>query len=187
MPLLLNNQVALPPDAPEILLQAVIIPGDKTSAGQLVEAVAFPWYEIIRLIIKDPVAIYQFDWRKWEEIIAGAYKAQGWETVILTPRSGDEGKDVIAVRRDFGEIRFYDQVKCYKPGHTVSLEEVDSMLGVMRREPNVSKGIVTTTSTFAPELLQAKGIKELIPYHLELRDRPKLLPWLESILQKHKK
>src|SRR3989442_13819378 len=43
-----NNNVLL--DGPSLLLQAVIIPGDKTTEGQLVEAVALPWFEIIELI-----------------------------------------------------------------------------------------------------------------------------------------
>src|SRR5687767_11840686 len=43
---------------PEILLQAVIIPGQNTNEGTLVEAVAFPWFEILDLIEKDAEAIY---------------------------------------------------------------------------------------------------------------------------------
>ena len=64
---------APPSNLPSILLQAVVIPGEKTKEGQLIEAVALPWFEIIRLIEKDPEIVYKIDWRKWEEIIAGAY------------------------------------------------------------------------------------------------------------------
>ena len=143
----------------------------------MVEAVAFPWFEFLDLMEKDPEAIYQLDSRKLEEIIAGAYYQRGFQ-VTLTPRSNDGGRDVIAVRHDFGSIRFFDQVKRYKPGHVVTLEEVDSMLGVLTRDSNVSKGIVRTTSTFAPRLEEAEGIKRFMPYRLELRDRAKLLSWL---------
>jgi len=169
---------------PELLLQAVIVPGERTAEGQLVEAVALPWFDIVELLVKDPRAMYELDWRKFEEIIAGAYTRAGYQ-VTLTSRSGDGGKDVIATRHDLGGgyVKFFDQVKRYTPPHVVTLEEVDAMIGVLNRDTNVSKGIVTTTSTFAPELQQAKGIKELIPYRLELRDRFKLLPWLESLAQ----
>jgi hypothetical protein len=77
-------------DAPAILLQAVLIPSDKTTEGQLIEAVARPWFEIIALLRNSPEVIYQLDWRKWEEIVAGAYRQQGFE-VVLTPRSNDKG------------------------------------------------------------------------------------------------
>lgn len=88
-----RNNVLL--DSPSVLLQAVIVPGDKTFEGQLIEAVALPWFEIIDLIARSPDAIYGIDWRRWEEIIAGAYKQQGFD-VELTPRSNDKGRDVIA-------------------------------------------------------------------------------------------
>ena len=35
-------------ETPGILLQAVVILGDKTAEGQLVRAVAVPWFEIVR-------------------------------------------------------------------------------------------------------------------------------------------
>ncbi len=93
-------------DAPSLLLQAVIIPGDKTAEGQFVEAVALPWFEIIELIRRSPESIYEIDWRKWEEIIAAAYKQQGFE-VTLTPRSNDKGRDVIATSKGLGSVRFF--------------------------------------------------------------------------------
>jgi hypothetical protein len=91
----------LPPlvDAPGLLLQTVIIPGTRTSEGTLIEAVALPWFDIIDLIGKDPSVAYQLSWDKWEEIIAGAYAQAGFDEVTLTPRSGDFGRDVIAIKR----------------------------------------------------------------------------------------
>src|SRR5258708_3565822 len=82
-------------DLPPVLLQAIIVVGDRTKEGQLVRAVAVPWFEIIRLMHQDPRLIYELDARKWEELVAGAWRQEGYE-VILTPRSGDGGRDVIA-------------------------------------------------------------------------------------------
>src|SRR5262249_55279564 len=84
---------------------------------------ARPSIDIVELLVKDPRAFYELDWRKLEEIVAGAYKRKNFD-VTLKPRSGDEGRDVIAVRHDVGSIRFFDQVKRYRPGHVVTLEEV---------------------------------------------------------------
>jgi len=47
----------------------------------------------------------------WEEIIAGAYKKAGFDEVTLTPRSGDLGRDVIAIKKGLGSVRVIDQVK----------------------------------------------------------------------------
>jgi restriction system protein len=162
-----------------LLLQAVVVPGERVPEGQLIAAVAVPWFDILEMIQRDPETIYQLDWRKWEEVIAGAYRRQGFE-VILTPRSNDRGRDVIATH-EFGSIRFYDQVKAYAPGHVVTLEEVHAMLGVLSSQPNVSKGVITTTSTFAPGVWKDPGVSQLIPYRLELKDRHALLPWLSSL------
>ena len=165
---------------PGILLQAVIIPGDKTKEGQLIEAVSLPWFEIIRLLQRHPNIIYQLDWRKWEEIIAGAYKQQGFE-VTLTPRSNDKGRDIIASSQGIGRIRYFDQMKAYKPGHLVTAEEVRAMVGVLNIEGNVSKGIITTTSDFAPGVLKDPDIGRLMPFRLELKAKDQLLDWLISL------
>ena len=178
-----RNNVLL--DTPSILLEAVIIPGDKTLEGQLVESVALPWFDIIELINRSPDTIYALDWRKWEEIIAGAYKQQGFE-VELTPRTNDKGRDVIATRKDLGSIRFVDQVKAYRPGHLVTANDVRAMLGVLSLDPNVSKGLVTTTSSFAPGIMNDAEIARFMPYRLELKPRDTLLEWLTSIAKEKK-
>jgi restriction system protein len=156
--------------APSVLLQAVIIAGDRTTEGQLIEAVALPWFEIIDLINNDPQIIYQIDWRKWEEIIAGAYDRAGFDEVVLTPRSNDKGRDVIATKNGIGSIRFFDQVKAYSPGNVVPAEDVRSLLGVLTRDQNVSKGILTTTST--------------LPHRIELKPKDKLIPWLIDLAKR---
>jgi restriction system protein len=176
----LKKNSGLSQSIPGILLQAVVIPGEKVPEGQLVEAVAIPWFEIIRLFVTEPDVIYQLDWRKWEEIIAGAYKQQGFD-VVLTPRSNDKGRDIIATSQGVGCIRYFDQVKAYGPNNFVTADDVRAMIGVLTLEPNVSKGIITTTSDFAPGILEDDNIKRLMPYRLELKPRDQLLDWLASI------
>jgi restriction system protein len=168
---------------PEILLQAVVTFGTDVPEGRSIAAVALPWFDIMDLIQRDPDSIYQIDPRKWEELIAGAYDRQGFQ-VILTPYSGDRGRDVIATRKDVGSIRIFDQVKRYKPGHVVALEEVHAMLGAITGAGGVSKGVVTTTSTFAPRIFENPEITRLMPYRLELRDREQLLSWLASLAKR---
>jgi hypothetical protein len=94
--------------APELILQAVIMRGAKTDEGSLIKAVTEPWLEIVKWMLRDPTIIYQIRPRKWEEIIAGAYKKAGFDEVILTPASGDRGRDIIATKYGLGGVRVID-------------------------------------------------------------------------------
>ena len=171
---------------PSITLKALLTFGDKSSEGRLVESVGVPWFRIMEMINKDPNSIYQIDPFKWEEIIAGAYELAGFDEVILTPRSGDKGRDVIASINGVGSIRIVDQVKAYSPDHLVPANDVRALAGVISMEQNVSKGIVTTTSEFAPKIREDELIKKLMPYRLELRPKDELLPWLQNIAKNAK-
>ena len=111
----------------------------------------------------------------------GHTKKAGFDEVILTPRSGDKGRDVIATKYGIGSIRFFDQVKAYRPGHLVKAAEVREMIGVITGAANVSKGIITTTSDFAPRVAEDTFIKPFIPYRLELKPRDDLLAWLAGL------
>jgi restriction system protein len=165
---------------PEILIPAGILNlGDKVTEGQLIAAVAVAWFDILAKLEENPQFLHQLGWREVEELIAGAYKREGWPEVILTPRSGDGGRDIIASRPGFGAIRIYDQVKAYSPGHVVTADEVRALFGVVARDPNVSKGIVTTTATFAPRVREEW--KAVMPYRLELKDGPALAAWLMGL------
>lgn len=183
--LLLFNQHLQPPEnAPELVVKALLTFAGKTEDGSLVEAVALPWAEILAELRRDPENAYRISPRQWEEIIAGAYTKAGFDEVILTPRSGDFGRDVIATKHGIGSIRIFDQVKAYKPGHVVTADEVRSMLGVLTGAGNVSKGVMTTTSTFAPRVSDDPFLKPFMPFRLELKDRDRLFPWLDTLASK---
>ena len=70
-----------------------------------------------------------------------------------------------------GSICIIEQVKAYRPGHKVPADDVRALLGVLSRDQNVSKGIVTTTSMFAPGI--EEEMKLFIPNRLELKDGPR--------------
>lgn len=164
---------------PDVLLQASIITlGDKTKEGQLIQGVSVAWFEIIKQLEQDPNFLFQIGWRKLEEIIAGAYERAGWVEVILTPRSGDRRRDIIATKPGIGSVRIIDQVKAYARGHRVTADEVRSVLGVLTVDQNVSKGVITTSSEFAPGIFEDPGLKAFMPYRLELKDGSQLRRWL---------
>lgn len=157
--------------------------GDAGDEGRIVQAVAPLWFVIIEKIRRDPHSIYQIGWRDWEEIFAGAYRAGGYDDVILTPASGDRGRDLIATVNGVESFRILGQIKAYKPNHRVRADEVRAFLHVLEADHNASKGIFVTTSSFAPRLRDEMGIKEYVPHRLILRDKEELLPWLADIAE----
>jgi restriction system protein len=170
-----------PSKAPSILLQTVVELGEKTEDGHLIQAVTLPWFEIIKLIETDPSVVYQINPRKWEEMIAGWYAQAGFEEVTLTPRSGDLGRDVIAVKRGIVSVRVIDQVKAHGPNHLVSAVDVRALLGVLQADHGATKGFVTTTSDFAPRIHEDKFIEPFIPYRLELINGTELVRRLTRV------
>jgi restriction system protein len=165
---------------PSLLLQTVLVAGDRTNEGILIEAVALPWFDIIAFLKADPSIAFQLGWEKWEEIIAGAYKRAGFEEVTLTPRSGDHGRDVIAIKKGICSIRVIEQVKAYRPPHLVAANDVRALMGVLQTD-GASKGCLSTTSDFAPMIRTDPLIIPFIPSRLELVNGPALFSRLEEL------
>lgn len=165
---------------PSLLLKSTIIPEGKAKAGTLIKAVDIPWFKIIAELEKDPSRAFEIPYDRWEEIIAGAYKESGFDEVILTPRSGDRGRDVIATIKGIGSIKVIDSVKAYKPDHLVEYDDIRALMGVLTAD-KASKGYLTTTSDFPPKLLEDELITEFIPHKLELINGEKLLDRLKEL------
>jgi hypothetical protein len=103
-----------------VLLSTIIIPGETTAEGVVVEAVAIVWLELLKALKADTSLAFRIDPFKWEEIMAAAYKSAGFDRVIRTPRSGDFGRDWIAERHGDTAVRVLGQMKRYAP-HTESI------------------------------------------------------------------
>ena len=162
------------------ILKSVIVAVDKTAEGRLIESVGIPWIEIVELLAKDWSIAFQIPPEKWEEIVAGAYKKAGFDDVIITPRSGDYGRDVIAIKKGIGSVRVIDQVKAYSPSNLVTANDVRALLGVLHCE-GASKGFLTTTSNFAPGIVKDPFITPLVPSRLELIHGEALLERLKNL------
>jgi restriction system protein len=162
----------------------VIIPERKTREGLLVKSASVVWTAIVEELKGDWSKAFQIPPHVWEELIAGAFSKAGFEDVTLTPRSGDFGRDVIARTRGIGCIKVIGSVKAYKPGHLVKAEDVRALLGVLSGDPKASKGIVTTTSDFAPRVPKDPYIKPFLPTRLELLNGTRLREWLVEVSKK---
>ena len=172
-------QATLIAQPPEVMIGVSLVDvGERTDEGHIITAVTPAWMSVLRELESDSNALSRLDSRQMEELVAGAYREEGWE-VTLTPRSGDGGRDVIARRDDFGAIKLLDQVKAYKPGHLVEAEEVRAMYGVLNLDQKASKAVITTTSRFAPHV--AQDFANVTPTRLDLRDGADLRRWLATI------
>jgi hypothetical protein len=165
---------------PELLLQAtLVVYGQKTTEGHIIEAVSPPWSEILRELDRDPDFLFKFPphSRKFEELIAGAYEQDNWK-VELTRHSDDGGVDIKATKAGHIELRLIDQVKALSAHRVVTADDVRALAGVLLLNPGVQIGVVTTTSRFAPGI--ENEFKSLSP-RLQLRDGKQLLAWLKEL------
>lgn len=164
-----------------LIASQLVLFGEKSTEGQLIEAVMVPWPAIFREMQQDADFLLKFDPRKFEELVAAAYDEEGCE-VTLTPRSGDRGRDVIAIYPGLGRLRILDQVKRYAPGHVVKADEVRSLYGVLVHDTAASKGVVTTTSTFAPGVREE--FADVMPTRLDLRDGGEVHEWVSRLARR---
>lgn len=152
--------------------------------GAIVTATSVAWWAIWNKLQKEPGALNEFaqNPRAFEEFLAGAYDLAGFDEVILNPRKGDHGRDVIAEKKGFFAIRVLDQAKAYSPGRIVTHDDVRAMVGVLSMDQAASKAVITTTSQFAPMVRDpSQPYAGLMPTRLELKDGQELIQWLATM------
>jgi restriction system protein len=182
MPFPLRVQGALASQqVPSLTVSSVIIPEGTTSSGVLVKANSAVWNGIANALGNDWSLALQFTPRQWEEIVAGAFEKAGYDQVILTPASGDYGRDVIAIKHGIGSVKVLGSVKAYAPDHLVPYDAVRALIGVITGERDTSKGIITTTSDFPPRIETDINIAPFLPTRLELVNGPRLQEWLRNL------
>jgi restriction system protein len=166
--------------AAEIVLQGLIVPDQKVHEGILLRSTSVIWLEVARRLGQNWALALQLTPFQWEEMVAGALHRAGFE-VILTPRSGDFGRDVIATSRGIGSIRILGSVKAYRPGHLVDAESCRSLVGVVNADQKASKGLLVTTSDFAPKVRTDPSVAPFLPTRLELMNGVELQSWLAKL------
>ncbi len=172
--------VTNPPPPP--LSIAFIISLEKGGDGEVIKLVAPAWGALLAEIARDPDALLRMTPRQFEELVAAAHDADGADEVVLTPRSGDRGRDVIATYKGFGSVRILDQAKQFASDRPVPADDVRALLGVLALDLNASKAVLTTTSHFAPGV--ADEFKAVVPYRLELVNGAQLTARLAELAKK---
>jgi restriction system protein len=166
-----------------ITVSSLIIPERKTTEGILVRSTSAIWSEIVQKLGSDWNLAFQLTPDQWEELIAGAFHKEGYE-VTKTPRSGDHGRDIIAIKHGFGCVKILGSVKAYNPDHLVEYDAVRALVGVVTADQKASKGIITTTSDFPPLMENDPSIAPFLPTRLELVDGKRLQQWLNELSNK---
>jgi len=169
---------------PSLTITSLVIPDAKVEAGVLVRSTSVVWDSVVRELGADWSKAFQIPPDKWEEIVAGAFKKDGYDDVILTPRSSDFGRDVIATKRGIGCVKILGSVKAYAPDRVVPYDAVRSLIGVITAERDTSKGIITTTSDFPPRIESDINIAPFLPTRLELVNGASLQRWLTDLAKK---
>jgi restriction system protein len=177
----ITDTIAKSSEKAALTISSLIIPEAKTHEGILVKSTAHIWAEIVERLGKDWSVAGELNSRQWEELVAGAFQKAGFDEVILTPQSGDHGRDVIAKKKGIGSIKILGSVKANKPGNLVSYDDVRALIGVITAERDVSKGIITTTSDFPPKIIEDPNIAPFLPTRLELMNGVALQSWLRDL------
>lgn len=163
---------------PSLSLGAILNFSGSVPDGRLVAGICHSWRAIVHELSRDWDLAYEIPPYRWEEILAGAFEESGYDEVILTPRTGDLGRDIIATLKGIGCVRILGSVKAYHPKNPVKHDDVRALAGVLYGDPKASKGMLMTTSTFAPGITNDPYLSSLMPYKLELMDGMAMRSWL---------
>ena len=162
-----STNLILPPEHQERIVRAENIP-----------------FKLIHAILHDPRHMHNLTPRQFEEFIAEVVDHLGFSNIILTPPSGDGGRDVIASNEINGiPITFFFECKKYAEGNKIQLDTLRSLLGtVAHHATEANMGVLVTTSTFT------KGCKDLIMSECRLdgKDYDGLLGWVGELKKKFK-
>jgi hypothetical protein len=102
--------------------------------------------------LRDPEIMRRLNAREFEGFVAALVEELGFEDVVLTPRSGDAGRDVLATKRIHGiAVMCAFECKKYAPNRPVGPDVARALLGTITHSgTRVAKGVLVTTSYFTP-------------------------------------
>lgn len=174
-----ENSNELKDKADEDLIE--VVPADTLEKLRKVD---FAPVTILDRIFKNPEAMHALEAREFEEFIATLIDKIGFEDVILTPRSGDKGRDVLATKKVHGiSILFAFECKRYAPNRPIGPDVARALLGVITHgQTQVTKGVLVTSSYFSP----ATNSFILTEPKLDGRDFNGITEWLREYKNKNR-
>jgi hypothetical protein len=135
--------------------------------------------------LRDPDLMHSLEARDFEKFIAALVDQLGFEDVVLTPRSGDDGRDIVATLRVHGmSILCAFECKRYAKDRAVGPDIARALLGtITQSSTRAAKGILVTTSYFSPSVRRMI----LTEPSLDGRDFDGIVEWLRDYGQKRRR
>lgn len=143
------------------------------------ELVRFLPLKVIDAVAANPELMRGLDPRDFEKLVAELLNSLKFENIILTPRSGDGGRDVIATKFVSG-IPLLFSFECKRYADKIGLDLMRGLLGSVAHGPTkANKGVLVTTSSFT------KGAKDFIVSEplVDGKDFKDLVVWLNEYKQ----
>jgi transcriptional regulator with XRE-family HTH domain len=128
--------------------------------------------ELLRRVGQNPELMREMHWRDFERLVADLFERDGFD-VELTPRSGDKGVDLFAVRKTgLGRSLYVVQAK----QHAAPIEPhfVRDFAWVIERQ-RATGGVLATTSRFSPGAVEEQ---QQLQFRMTLSDFSDLRSWL---------
>lgn len=170
-----DEEVPTAQEAEEQLVK--IVPADALEKLRRVEFL--PLVDLDR-VVRNPQLMRQFSGRKFEEFVATLVDELGFEDVVLTPPSRDQGRDVLAVKRIRGIAVLY-AFECKRYEKPVGPVVARALLGTIVHEATrANKGVLVTTSRFT----RATTKFILTEPRLDGKDYDGLVGWLHEYASK---
>ncbi len=137
----------------------------------------------IQKIINKPEYMRQIDSRDFELFVAHLIEELGFDNVVVTPRSGDGGRDILATKNVHGvPLLFAFECKQYKSENKIQLDTLRSLLGSVSHGKTKSNiGVLVTTSYFT------QGGKDFILSEASIdgKDFDDIVNWINEIKVRH--
>ena len=145
--------------------------------------VEFAPLALLERALRDPEQMHSFNATEFEEFIAQLVDGLGFEDVVVTPRTADGGRDVLATKHVHGlPILFAFECKKFAPDRAVGVDVARALLGVISHEgTRANKGVLVTSSRFT------KGAKDFLISEVSLdgRDFLGVTEWLHEYGRVH--
>ena len=120
------------------------------------------------------------DWHVLERMVAEIFSRFDYE-IVMTKKTRDGGKDVIALKKQGGKTIERLLIECKHWKDKIDVGAVRSLLGVAVTESEVPTGVLlVTTSTFTSDAQNMRINPEASPISLDLKDYKDILDWIND-------
>ena len=147
-------------------------------AAERIAKVEFLPIRVMEAIRANPEEMRRLSDRGFEEFTAELLQQVGFDKVLLTPRSGDGGRDVVAAQQVNGiPVLFAFECKRYAVDRKIGPAVLRALLGTVTHDATKANiGVLVTTATFT------KGSRDFIVSEamIQGKDFHDIVEWLHK-------